>query len=791
MDLILAWLVFPLLLAVSSLGAGLLVERLSGTRLPGVLIVPSGLALIVVIGELATYRDATAELATPAVLIAAVFGLVSSASQVRGTRLDLWAIGLVLVVFGVFGAPVVLSGEATFAGYTQLGDTAIHFVLIDHLMEHGRDLSGLPPSSYAAALDTYLGTAYPTGAQTALGAVRPLVGQDVAWVFQPYIVFLATVAALAIYSIARSLVRWRVAAAVAAAIAAQAALVYGFSLQGSVKEIATVWVIALAVALVPVSVRAKSVRGMIPLAISLAAGMAVLRLALAPWLGLVGLACLGAVVWTSGRPALRAALRRCVALLVLAAALSFPTLALTGRFVHTTTSVGTDPTEKGNLVNSLDPLQVLGIWPSRDFRFDPHYPTVTYLLLAAAAVAVAVGLCWIVRRRAALPLLYLTVSIVGSAYVISRGSPWVDAKALMIASPAVVLVGMLGAASLLDSRGTIAAALLAAPIAVGVLFTNAVAYHYVPLAPRDRLHELHQMGERLEGDGPLLYTEFEEFAKHYLRAASPTGWSEPWRPTSEGGQFALSYDVDELPLDYVVDYPTLVLRRSPTVSRPPSTYDRTFAGAYYEVWRRPRRPRQAVQYHGPAGQGLESSAALPCNAIGRLARQARRSQGRLAYVARPSSFALLPPDHPRPVSSRPDRQASSALVPSGDGQAEGTIRVSFAGRYEIWLGGSFGRGFDVLVDGREVGTVSYKLNPEGQFARAASVALGAGEHRLRLRHASIRLHPGYASGERELVPVLLTPETAFDRRVRYERAASFESLCDRELDWVEIVGRHR
>src|SRR5688572_17575195 len=91
------------------------------------LMFPLGLALIVAITQVVTYRDATAELATPLVLAAAVAGFASSGSRFWSARVDRWAAGAAGAVFVVFAAPVVLAGEATFAGYTLLGDTSIHF----------------------------------------------------------------------------------------------------------------------------------------------------------------------------------------------------------------------------------------------------------------------------------------------------------------------------------------------------------------------------------------------------------------------------------------------------------------------------------------------------------------------------------------------------------------------------------------------------------------------------------------------------------------------------------------
>src|SRR5204863_8374970 len=153
---------------------------------------------------------ATTFLATPLVLILAVAGLAVGVRSLRPMTYDLWPFVAGFGVFCVYAAPVVLSGHATFLGYTLLGDTSIHFVLIYRVMSPGHSLAGLAPSSYQATLSGYYSTAYPLGAHTALGAVRPLVGQDVAWVFQPYLALLAAFTALSVYALlARAIVtRW-------------------------------------------------------------------------------------------------------------------------------------------------------------------------------------------------------------------------------------------------------------------------------------------------------------------------------------------------------------------------------------------------------------------------------------------------------------------------------------------------------------------------------------------------------------------------------------------------------
>ena len=72
--MVVAWLVFPVVLSALALGCGLLLERVSRVRLDRVLLLPTGVAMIVVIAQIATTSDITADLATPVIAACAVAG---------------------------------------------------------------------------------------------------------------------------------------------------------------------------------------------------------------------------------------------------------------------------------------------------------------------------------------------------------------------------------------------------------------------------------------------------------------------------------------------------------------------------------------------------------------------------------------------------------------------------------------------------------------------------------------------------------------------------------------------
>ena len=270
-------------MAALAFGCGRLIELVAGERLPGPLVLPVGFALVILAGEFATLSGATAELAAPLATVLAVVGLLLG--PIRLVRPDLWALGAAVGVFVIFAAPVVLSGEATFAGYIKLDDTATYFAMTDRVMEHGRDLAGLAPSTYEATLATTLAIGYPTGVLMPIGIGHQLLGYDVAWIFQPYIAFLAVLLALTLYGLLAPLVPSRPMRAGAAFVAAQPAILFGYSLWGGIKELAGAWLFALLAVLVPWTLRpGASARAVVPLAVVCAALVCVLSLPAAGWL---------------------------------------------------------------------------------------------------------------------------------------------------------------------------------------------------------------------------------------------------------------------------------------------------------------------------------------------------------------------------------------------------------------------------------------------------------------------------------------------------------------------------
>ena len=182
--MILSWLVYPLVLAALGGGWGVLLEKGMGTKVHDALVIPLGLAGVLVVAGFFTAFSGSAPAATPVCAVGAVVGLAWGQPW---RRLHRWPALAAVGVLVMYGLPVLLSGHATFLGYLRLDDSATWFDITDNIMAHGRSIAGLQPSTYTLVMSGDVGPAYPLGAFTVLGVSRALTGIDVAWVFQPYL----------------------------------------------------------------------------------------------------------------------------------------------------------------------------------------------------------------------------------------------------------------------------------------------------------------------------------------------------------------------------------------------------------------------------------------------------------------------------------------------------------------------------------------------------------------------------------------------------------------------------
>jgi hypothetical protein len=776
----------------------------------------------------------SAQAAAPVVAVGALAGL---ARAWRRATLALPALLAAVGVLLIYGAPVILSGEATFLGYVRLDDTATWLGLIDQLFAHGRDVSSLPSSTYELNLSTYLVAAgYPSGSFMLVGVGHWITGIDAAWIFQPYLAVCASALALCCYELLAPVVESAWLRAFAGFIAAQSALLFGYAAWGGIKELTAAFLLVLGIAVIARLLAEEdgiSARATLPVAVAGAALILTVGPAVALYVGPAALAFCAVLAWRwqrrGGRPFGALAVIPLTALLALPSWLTLNAyLAANGNFAAasgTTASITNHATAYGNLTSALRAIQLGGIWIDGDFRSYPNPPPslVNHLLIYAVFAGALFALGWTLWRRHLGLALYVGVALVSVALFSLLGTvPWGTGKALAISSPAVLLAGVTGGAILFNLErltGVIAGVLLLGVIAGGVLWSNFLQYHNVTLAPRERLSEFQTIDGLIAHDGPTFINDYEIYAdRHFLRDGAPTEPAE-YRPAdlpTLGNAFLTDSawaDIDAFGISTLAPYHSLVIRLGPTTSRPPTIYGRApvWQGRYYALWQQPAHPAERVIEHVPLGDvvndaycGSASNVTptfQPLCPIAPAATPKCTEVRALAVTARAEDGDLLAYERPNPIVVRATNTRFSAgwdpYPPSGTltpttGGATATAHIDLVQRasdYQVWLGGTFIRGFVVSVDGRRIGSVSDQLNPPGDYNRIGSpLTLQAGAHTITVTYQDENLSPGSADSEyyTSMFAIALAPPASTMRYVEVPPSQA-GSLCGRSLDWIEVV----
>lgn len=807
--------------------------------MPWTLLPATGFAAIIAVGGVITCFPGLAEFTTGAVaglagagyfalLTGGPRGPVRDLSFLRPRSTWVWPALAALGVFFAFGAPVLLSGSATFAGYIKLDDTSTWLAFTDHVLAHGHSVAGLAPSSYEATVQINLSAGYPLGAFIPLGVGHELTGQDSAWLFQPYLAVMAAFMSLVFYELAAPVVRDHRLRAFAIFIAAQPALLIGYAFWGGIKEVATALLVAILAA--GSAELARSAKPRSAVVVPILAGAALIGVMGAgglPWLAAIiagALLLMVASIWqvrkAGGEVAglVKTMLVAGVIALVGIAVVGLPTVFAGGQLFSPNQGPLTSSEEMGNLIRPLSLAQYVGPWPVGDFRVEPVSglaSLLTSLLVFATVVAAGFGLVAAVTRKAWGLLLLTFGTGLGSFVVWLVGSPWVQGKALATGAASFLILAMagighlLGAGSKVEVEGepegksrvfrgisatalrSIGAVLLIVPC--GILVSSALAYHESWLAPKAQLAELSEIGQEFKGEGPALMTEYQAYGvRHFLRLLDAEGASELRRrviPRLDGTETEKGAwsDTDELVMDPgqqgVLTYRTLVLRRSPRQSRPPSPYKLVWRGKYYDVWQRdPDYDASRLIDHKPLGGEFQPAAVPNCAVVQGVAAQAGTTGRVVAAVRRPNAVADLT-DYPSDWVPDP---ANQSLTPLSDGTATGSVSVPKAGKYHVWVGGSARGQVSVEIGGQDAGSARGLLNNNAQFMSLGDLDVESGDLPVSLTYekgSDIRpATGGYPFG---IGPVVLEP--ADDPKLVTVSPADAQKLCGSSLDWIEAV----
>jgi hypothetical protein len=820
-------LAYPVLLAALCLGAALLVDRAAGSWLPAAVLPAIGAAALIALTQLASYFSPLAPVAPYLVVALAAAGAALGRARLRRVAgrwgPAAWEAGPPLAVYLLALAPVIVAGRATFSSYLALADSAVHMAGADYLLQHGHDFAGLDlHSSYGQTVNAYYNASYPSGADTLFGASAWLLGLPLIWAFQPFNAFMLAVAVGPARLLAERCGLSRPWAALAAVCATLSAIVYGFELLGSVKEVTALAMILTLGALVSLHTRwlarEQPARRALPMALVIAAGVSALGLGFAAWALAAGLVLIvplaqrvGARAQTGARPlASLLGMLAGGAFVVLACAL--PTWADLSGSLHVSEGVAST-SNPGNLHAPLRTAQVLGVWLRGSYKQQPAGAAsdITYALIALALGACALGAVHLLRRRRLAPAAWIAAMLVVWLAVSVSATTWVRAKALMLTSPAVVLLAWCGVAALLagvspgaGTRAAVArggagrhagaaamrlraagalAAVLALALAGGTLASDFMQYRASNLAPTARYDELGSLNGRFAGRGPALFTDFDEYALYELRDLDVAGPSFAYPPPAAARMASgrgTPVDLDRAP-GALRAYPLIVTRRDPTASPPSAAYRLLFEGAYYEAWGRRRGVAGALEHRALAG-----SAPARCAQLERMAGTASARGLRLVAALGPQLAGV-----DLAAARRPSGWARSrgGLVMSRPGTLTSRFTLPRSGTWQLWLQGQFMPPLALAVDGRRVAPVAGELGGNSLVPDTAAplpLRLAAGKHRLTVTRGSYSLAPGSA-GSAVLARAFLTPAGAPTRRLLTAGPGGVaSSLCRLPLRWAEL-----
>jgi hypothetical protein len=787
------------LMWISGLGCGLALERLLGLRLSNALLLPLGMCVSIVLiypGYAAGAGDGLAVALLVAVTLA---GLVLARDGLRARLNPGWpgVAGLAAYIF--YMLPVIAYGHWTWSGYDFVNDSGFEMLLAEHLKGFGTTLGSIPQSTAREFVKAYLGTGYPLGSQALLGTFSGLSSIEAPILFQGFISGLAAIGAVALATITGRVLSPRRAAFVAF-VAIAANLTYQYALQGGIKEIALLATVCAAVALARAALGlGRPYAGAVLVAVAGASALATYNAVAVPYLGaLVLFTLLGALLiereWSPRRWLARWA-GPLAAGVGLAALLAIPSLVTFGTFFGIAESgqgaSGVGATQYGQLLRALPLSQISGVWLAGEYRLPISAEpagTLTAIATVALLALLIPGVLWALHRREVGPLLLLGTMGLVLLIVFPRVSPYAQGKLLAIAGPAVVLVALAALGSVRGRAGALAL-VAGGALSLGVLASDLLAYSYDRVAPTGQMAAIEQAAAQFKGQGPVLWNEFEEYAKVFGRRAriySPFEALTPEQvklrqPTYFYGH---AFDLDQETLAFVEGYANIVTRSSPAASRPPANYRLVYRNRYYLGWR--RQPTPVVLRHLPEQQQYSATDTVTCKAM----------QGLTAGAPAGSSLVVaeMPALHWFEPLYSPERSYGWGLVPgqpgaiiaNTPGHASGTVTIPTSGLYNVWVQGDFPRPVGVEIDHRKVGSVSGSNTPN-QWLQAATVYVRAGAHFVRVVKAAGHRHFGPGEWGQGIIGAVALQRDPSVERLRNVALRDWRSLCGREADWVELV----
>jgi hypothetical protein len=589
-----------------SLILGQAVLAICGAREWSWLAPPVGIATLILLAVPAIHlpgRSATVAVVAAVLIVAGLAWLIRRAEQ-RPPLLGLLA-GLPVALLVLI--PFAASGRAGTLGVSFDNDMGEHLLLAEAYR------------SSAVAFVSPLLSDYPLGPHALAGALAEGLGVRTDLAFAGLTAAVPVLIAwTALAAVQR--VRW-LGRALLATVVGIPFLIAAYYGQGSFKELLEA-LFTLAVALVLAGFQpALGWRRWIPFGLICAGAVSVYSLQ-----GLVWPAAL-LVVWVLARAAIRAwrgglaaawqelraelapgAIGLAVMVIVL-----IPQIPRIEKFVSKGTNNAIAKTNLGNLVGPLPGWEGFGVWSSPNYQALPSFGAGMWIAFVFALVLG--GACVLLRRGRWMLPFAAGIAMLIWAYSAHTQSPYVAAKALVIASPLLLLLAGLAVVE----RGfgesawwRVLVPLLAVVLLVRVVDSSWEALRFSKVGPTDHLVELRSMRATI-GDGSALYLGDDDFIPWELAgvrvtAAYYAGTAEvPLRP-QKAFAYGQPLDFDSVTAMTLNSFDWVITTRDAAGSEPPPQMQLAKLTKSYALWRRIGE----VTERGILGEGPNAAAMLNC-----------------------------------------------------------------------------------------------------------------------------------------------------------------------------------
>jgi hypothetical protein len=484
--------------------------------------------------------------------------------------------------------PFLAAGRGGVLGVTVNNDMAVHLAIVESLLSATADQFYPVPSDY------------PLGLHALTAALTEAIGTETDLVFSGVALALPVIGAWTVLAAARR-APW-LGKAIAATVASMPFLVAAYYGQGAFKEVAQAELV-LAVALCVSGCGPRLRRGRwVPLALLIGGVISVFSLPGLPWVvAIIGLWLAGLLAIQVWRRQLRAVPRIVreelpalgIGLVVLAAVL-LPQARRMWDFLAFREGTGIADDDIGNLVGRLPGWEALGIWGSPDFRLPASDAYVGGEWSLFVIVLIVFGAFWALRRgRWLLPLAAAAAMLI---WKVSDGSqsPYVTAKALVVASPLLLLVAALPLIDRRPGRPPLWQWLLVPLLSLVLLWRVASddvqALRFSPVGPTDHSRQLMSFRPLIAGERTL-FLGADEFVRWWMSGveASPVGFGAiPEIPVraEKHWEYEQAVDFDTVPASTLNEYEWIVAVRDAASSDPPPQLRLVRSTEDFRLWKR-------------------------------------------------------------------------------------------------------------------------------------------------------------------------------------------------------------